>query len=176
VRHAPLTRVVLAGPESTGKTTLAADLAGHFHTVWVPEYLRDWVDAHGLPRSAADLAAVARGQRALEVRLARAAHRVLFCDTDARQTAMYSRLYFGEVSPEVARLAATSHAHLYLVLDADVPWIPDPQRDMAHRREEIRDRCLAELAAAGEPHLLVRGSWAERLTLAVAAVETLLER
>ena len=165
---------MIAGPESTGKTTLAADLARHYGTVWVPEFLRDWVDAHGLPRSAAELDVIVHGQRALEARLAPGAHRVLLCDTDARQTAMYSRLYFGEVSPAVARAAAGSHAALYLVLDADVPWVADAQRDMAHRREEIRDRCLAELAAAGEPHLLVRGTWVERQAAAVATVDALL--
>ena len=167
-------RVVVMGPESTGKTTLAADLARRYDTVWVGEYLRLWLDAKGAACEPGDLPAVVAGQQACEEALARRANRVLFCDTDPLMTAVYSRFYYGTLPAWLDEAASARRADAYLLLDCDVPWVPDPQRDMPHRRHEIRDLCQEELERRGLPWQLIRGSWTERFSAACRVVDELL--
>ncbi|MBY0523290.1 MAG: AAA family ATPase [Gemmataceae bacterium] len=167
-------RVCLFGPESTGKTTLCRRLAEHYDTVWVSEYARGYLDHKASPCEMTDVAYIARGQAAAEDALARQANRVLFCDTDVLTTMLYSDLYYGSCPDRVRQAAEQRHYDLYLLNDVDVPWVADPQRDMPHRREELRDRWLQALAARGRPHTLVRGSWEERFTIACEAVGRLL--
>jgi NadR type nicotinamide-nucleotide adenylyltransferase len=174
VRPYYVKRVVVFGPESTGKTTLCQKLAEHYGTVWVSEYARGHLDHKGAVCEPSDIPFIARGQAASEDALARQANRVLFCDTDLLMTVVYCHLYYGACPDWLGREAERRSYDLYLVLDVDVPWVADPQRDMPHRREEIRDRCLEALASRGRPHLLIRGSWDERLAAAIRAVDALL--
>lgn len=167
-------RVVVIGPESVGKTTLAARLAAHFETVWVGEYLRTWIDFKGLPVVQADVSAAAQGQQASEAALARRANRVLFCDTDLWLSALYSEHYYDEAPPWIVEAARAQRRDLYLLLDTDVPWVPDPQRDQPHARDAIRDRLVALLEREDLPFRVIRGDWEERFREAVAAVEALL--
>jgi nicotinamide riboside kinase len=168
--------VVIMGPESTGKTTLARDLARHFGTAWTSEYLRVWLDAKGAVCEPHDLPYVVAGHRASEAALARHAQRVLFCDCDPLMTAVYSRFYYGDLPVWLDEAASARRAGLYLLLDCDVPWVPDPQRDMPHRREDIRDLCREELQRRHLPWTLVGGTWTGRFETARESVERLLER
>jgi nicotinamide riboside kinase len=166
--------VVIMGPESTGKTTLARDLARHFATAWSGEYLRVWLDAKGAVCEPADLPYVVAGHRASEAALTRHATGVLFCDTDPLMTAVYSRFYYGHLPDWLDEAASARRAAMYLLLDCDVPWVPDPQRDMPHRRDEIRDLCREELERRRLPWTLIRGAWPERVDAARDVVEGLL--
>jgi NadR type nicotinamide-nucleotide adenylyltransferase len=174
VRPYYVKRVVVFGPESTGKTTLCRDLARHYGTVWVSEYARGHLDDKAAPCEPLDIPLIARGHLASEDALARQADRVLFCDTDLLMTTVYSDLYYGHCPPWLREMAEGRKYDLYLLLDVDVPWVADPQRDMPHRREEIRDRCRQALESRGRPFVLIRGSWEERFGAAVRAVDTLL--
>jgi NadR type nicotinamide-nucleotide adenylyltransferase len=167
-------RVVVFGPESTGKTTLAARLARHFQTPWVPEHARDHLDRKAARVELADIPLIARGQIAAEERLAREANRVLICDTDVLTTVIWSELYFGECPEWVRAEAARRRYDLYLLLDIDVPWVPDPQRDQPHTREWFRERCRAALRARGARFVEIGGGWEQRFARAVAAVEGLI--
>jgi nicotinamide riboside kinase len=166
--------VVIMGPESTGKTTLARDLARHFDTAWVAEYLRVWLDAKGAVCEPADLPFVVAGHRASEAALSRHASRVLFCDTDPLMTAVYSRFYYGELPAWLDEAASARRAGMYLLLDCDVPWVADPQRDMPHRRAEILDLCRGELDRRGLPWTLIGGSWNQRFESACVVIERVL--
>jgi NadR type nicotinamide-nucleotide adenylyltransferase len=167
-------RVVVFGPESTGKTTLCRDLAAHYGTAWVSEYARGMLDHKGAACEPADIPRIALGHAAAEDALARQADRVLFLDTDLLITTMYGDLYYGDCPGWVRRVADERRYDLYLVPDVDVPWVADPQRDLPHRREEVRDRCLRLLTERGRPYVLLRGSWRERFELACRAVDALL--
>lgn len=167
-------RVVVFGPESTGKTTLCRDLAAHYGTVWASEYARGWIDHKAAPCEPPDIPSIARGQVAAEEALARQANRVLFCDTDLLMTVVYSRFYYGDCPAWVEAEAARRRYDLYLLLDVDVPWVADPQRDLPHRRGELLDLCRGVLERHGRRYVLVRGAWPERFAAACAAVDQLL--
>jgi NadR type nicotinamide-nucleotide adenylyltransferase len=167
-------RVVVFGPESTGKTSLAKRLAQHYRTVWVPEWARGHLDPADGRCAPDDFPRIALGQAASEDALALQANRVLICDTDTLTTTIWSEVYLGHCDEAIRALARQRAHDLYLLCDIDVPWVHDGQRDMPHRREEFRERCRAALAAHGRPVVEISGSWETRFQLAVAAIDRLL--
>ena len=171
VRPYYLRRVSVFGPESTGKTSLAARLAERFETVWVPEYARTHLEAHQVAApSPEDLAMIARGQAACEDALALDARRLLLTDTDPLLTCVWSGALFGEVPPAVAAVAAGRRYDLTLLLDVDLPWVADPVRYLPSDRRGFFERCAAALDAAGRRTAVIRGEGAARVEAAARAV------
>ncbi|MDD3180850.1 MAG: nicotinamide riboside transporter PnuC [Opitutaceae bacterium] len=174
-----LRRVAVFGPESTGKTRLAEKLAAHFGTVLVPEYSRRFWDEHG-GITAADIPGIAHRQWALEEAGAAEARRVLICDTDSLTTVLWSDLLYGGCDADIRAGAdqRARHYDLYLLLDVDVPFAPDPAR--CFPKDEDRQRCMRlwreALERRGLPFVVVRGDWAQREAQAIAAVEALLKK
>ncbi len=168
-------RVVLTGSECVGKTTLAQDLARHFATVWVREFGREYVDTIGRWPDASDVDPIARGQIALEEASLRKANRIAIQDTDLISTAVYAEHYYGSCPAWIIDETMCRKASLYLLLDIDVPWIPDPpNRDRGHMREAMQALFRDALAARGIEWVDIRGNWDERRERAIQAVEKVL--
>lgn len=117
-------RVVLVGAESTGKTTLAQQLADHFQTVWVPEYGREhWEEkvsgltsSEASPRwSSEEFIHIAQEQQRREDLAARQSNRILVCDTNAFATGTWYERYFHARHPLVDSIGQQSKADLYLI-------------------------------------------------------------
>lgn len=169
-------RVCVTGPECTGKTTLAAQIASRYDTVWVPEYAREYALAVARPLTAADVEPIGRGQVANEGRLIAGAKRMIVFDTDLISTIVYARYYYGRVPEWIEREARARKSDLYLLLDIDVPYVRDAARDPASDRVahfELFQRALGE---HGADVVLIRGGWEERREGAVGAIERLLRR
>jgi HTH-type transcriptional regulator, transcriptional repressor of NAD biosynthesis genes len=162
-------RVCVFGPESTGKTTLAKNLAQHFDTVWVPEFARTWLEQQNGIVGPRDMLIIARGQLATEAALARNANRVIVSDTDALLTRVWSEALYNAVDEDVEAAAKHQPAHLYLLTDVDVPWVKDQVRYLPNERESFFARCEQTLKSRNLPYVVVRGTWQERLTLAIDA-------
>lgn len=167
-------RVSVFGPESTGKSTLAARLAAHFGTALVPEYARTHLEARNAPPEASDMVAIARGQIASEEALVRNAQRLLITDTDPLLTVIWSRTLHGDCSPWIIEQAAARRYDLTLLTDVDVPWVPDPVRYLPDDRAPFFARCEAALREHQRPYVTLRGSWDERFSQARGAIEALL--
>jgi NadR type nicotinamide-nucleotide adenylyltransferase len=165
--NAPPLRVAILGPESSGKSTLAETLAMRHQTLWVPEYLREFVDTEGRVPVATDQFHIAATQRDREDAAAPRANKYLFCDTAPLMTAIYSRHYFGGIDDQLAPLA-DRHPQNYamtLVASPDIPWVADGlQRDSEEVTAIIYRMLLDELAARGIPYLLVSGELDQRLS------------
>lgn len=168
-------RVCVFGPESTGKSTLAADLARHFRTTAVPEYARIHLEEQGGDLAEADIGRIARGQVALEDALALNANRVLICDTDLVLTTIWSRWLFGGCEDWIEETAARRQYDLYLVTDVDVPWVADQVRYLPEERHSFFERCVATLESLGRPYVVIRGDWEARWQTARDAVAALLQ-
>ena len=176
IKKLGMKRVALFGPESTGKTQLAQHLAAHFQAPVIAEYAREFWDQHGAI-TLANIPAIAREQWRREDAAAAAAPRLLLYDTEALTTVLWSDLLYG-TCPAQIRTEAERRASgytLYLLLDIDVPFAPDPQRsfpDLADRarcfnlwREALDQRQL--------PYKLIRGAWPTRQQQAIAAINQL---
>jgi NadR type nicotinamide-nucleotide adenylyltransferase len=167
-------RVAIVGAESTGKTTLARELAARFATAWVPEFARGYLAARGGVCEPRDLPVIAREQAAAEERLAREANRVLICDTDLVTTALWGERYFGACDPVVQSLARERRYDLTLLCENDQPGVDDGLRDSPGHREWFRERFVRELSKRQRPLHVVRGAGPGRLAAAAPAVEALL--
>ncbi len=174
---ADIMRLAIYGPECTGKSRLAEKLAAHFNAPLVTEYAREFWDAHGAI-ALGDIPAIAREQwRREDAAAATAPGGLVICDTDALTTVLWSDLLFGSCPDDIRRGAERRSANyaLHLLLDIDVPFMPDPQRCFPDPSD--REKCMRIWRGALErrhlPFELVRGDWSERERQAVAAVARL---
>jgi HTH-type transcriptional repressor of NAD biosynthesis genes len=127
-------RVAILGGESTGKSTLAKQLAANLGTVHVAEYGRElWEQRNGALRES-DMVDIARTQVAREQACADGAHRFVFCDTTPLTTLLYAQAMFGKAEPELALLAERPY-HQVLLCAPDIPFVQDgTRRDEAFRQ------------------------------------------
>jgi NadR type nicotinamide-nucleotide adenylyltransferase len=175
-----LVKVVLFGPESTGKTTLSEQLARHYNTVWVPEYAREYLqnkwNNHRKTCENKDLIPIAIGQMKLENRLAKKADKILICDTDLLETKVYSEEYYGGyVHPDLEEAAKVNEYDLYLLTYIDTPWEADDLRDRPHMREEMFRSFENALKKYDKNYILLKGGMKERFDKAVKAIDEILQ-
>jgi NadR type nicotinamide-nucleotide adenylyltransferase len=157
-------RIAVLGAESSGKSTLCEALARHYRTLWVPEYLREFVDTRGRVPFESDQYPIACTQRAREDQAAARAGRFLFCDTTPLMTALYSRQYWDRVDPQLARLDSRHDYARTLVTAPDSPWEPDGlQRESEEVRQKVHRMLLETLQARAIPFVLLEGSLEQRL-------------
>lgn len=172
-------KIALLGAESTGKTTLARDLAAHFvslgrSAVAVPEALRDWCAAHGRTPRPEEQLGIAHEQERRTVEAA-AIHDVVIADTTAVMVAIYSAMLFEDGS--LYRFAVDSQRayDVTLLTGLDLPWVSDGlQRDGPHVRAPVDALVRDLLAKASVPYRVVYGTGDERLLNALAAVDATL--
>lgn len=156
--------VAILGAESTGKSTLAEALATQHKSVWVPEYLREFVDQHQATPCEAQQRGIALMQIEREEEAARRSNGWIFCDTTPVMTALYSMFYFGRVDAALAALAATRRYALTLVTAPDTPWVADGlQRESASVRMTVHARLITQLEQYGCDYRLLTGTLSERL-------------
>ena len=166
-------RVAIIGPESSGKSTLTQFLAARFETKYAAEYARSYLDAVSPEITAEALLAIACGHRASEDALAEQCSGLLFCDTEAITTKLYSQLFLNFVPPSIEAYVAEDRYALYLVTSATEDWVPDPQRYQPEHaaRAAFSRACVLELERLRRRFVLLEGSWEQRTAQAVAAVE-----
>jgi len=175
-----IVKVVLFGPESTGKTTLSTQLARHYHTVWAPEFAREYLqDKWNNFRKTCediDILPIAIGQMKLENNLAKKADKVLICDTDLLETKVYSQEYYGGfVDSKLDEAAKENKYDLYLLTYIDTPWEADDLRDRPGMRLEMFHAFEKALKDHNKNYILLKGDKETRLKKAVKAIDKILE-
>lgn len=174
-QHTPKSvfNVAILGAESTGKTTLCRDLAAHFGSPWVPEYMRTYLqvkwDNEQLTCTWDDLLPIAQGQIDLENKLAKQAaqlpddNRYLFCDTSLFELMVYSKWYYGDCPEALSQAALTHHYDLILLTEVDIPWVADDLRDSPHLREDISAYFASQLTLHNKDFQRIGGDRAQRV-------------
>jgi NadR type nicotinamide-nucleotide adenylyltransferase len=164
-------RISITGPESTGKSILAEELARHYNTVWVPEYSREYLENLHKPYEEIDILEIAKGQLDHEEKAVPGARKFLFCDTDLLVTKIWSDVRYNRCDPWILENVERHMYDLYLLCDIDIPWVYDPLREHPHLREHLFELYLNELTERNFPFAVVSGLGAERLKNAITIIE-----
>ncbi|HMC96451.1 MAG TPA: ATP-binding protein [Flavobacteriales bacterium] len=165
-------RIVITGPESSGKTTLALGLAHALHGSYVIEVAREYLDALGRPYEEKDLLAIAREQLEREEVIARDTDTggLLVCDTDLITIRIWSEEKYGRCDPWIIEQTVRRPYDLWLLCSPDMPWEPDPLRENPDDRDRLFDVYERTLRALGKPYRVMIGDPATRLREATNAM------
>ncbi|MCX6306470.1 MAG: ATP-binding protein [Bacteroidetes bacterium] len=164
-------KIAITGPESTGKSMLAEQLAGHYDTTWVPEYAREYLELLGAPYQEKDILLIARGQLSAEASKLGHASNFLFCDTELLVTKIWSDVKYGRCDPWITEMIDAHPYDLFLLCDIDLPWQFDPLREHPDQRQFLFDLYFNELKNRKLPFAVVHGTGPGRLKNAVEIIE-----
>ena len=167
-------KVVVIGPECTGKSELSGFLSEHFKTVHVAEYARAYLNKLIRGYEKSDLTKIAHGQARMEDEWIYDSNRVLICDTNAIVIKIWSEFKYGDCDPDILRIIQERPYHLYLLTYIDVPWENDPQREHPDKREYFWKLFHDEVEKSGVRYVQISGPREERRKKAIEAIETLL--
>jgi len=172
-------RICVVGVESSGTTTLAQSLAQHYQTVWVPEYGRWYWEGRRYTPGAEqwdtyEFVQIAKGQMNWEDDLAMRANRLLICDTDPLATHIWHRRYTGTYSKVVEQIADSRPYDLYILTTPDFAFVQDGTREGEPIRLEMHQWFTEVLDQKGKPYITVKGAHEQRMTDAIAAINSLL--
>lgn len=173
-----LKKIVIAGPESTGKSSLCKALAAHFNCYWCPEYAREYLSKHGNTYIYDDLAIIANGQIEQEARYTNLSFDkpLLFIDTDMYVMQIWYEYVFGSCPPIIKQHIEERQYDLYLLCKNDLPWIYDPMREYPDEknRTELFDKYYALFSVQSTPWHVVDGEGQTRIEKAIGYVNQLL--
>ncbi|MGK2861636.1 MAG: AAA family ATPase [Chitinophagaceae bacterium] len=188
-----LKKIVIIGPESTGKSTLSQQLADHFNTLWCPEYAREYLLLNGTHYNYEDLLHIAKGQLKLEDEYAKSiidrlssnspasfpGHAIpLFIDTDMYVMKVWCEFVFGKCHPFINDQIAERKYDLYLLCNTDLPWVKDELREYpdAETRQKLYFMYKELLINQATPWVEISGGYPERLQKAIRGVDMLLTK
>jgi NadR type nicotinamide-nucleotide adenylyltransferase len=186
-----LKKIVITGPESTGKSTLCEQLAAHYKTVWCAEYAREYLLKHGIDYNFDDLITIAKGQLNLEEqhissivnRQSSMLHSPftshlspVFIDTDMYVMKVWCEYVFGKCHQYILDEIVARKYDLYLLCNIDLPWVADELREYPNEepRKELYQIYKDIMINQQTPWVDISGDYAERLEKAIAAVDAIL--
>jgi HTH-type transcriptional repressor of NAD biosynthesis genes len=153
-------KICFYGPESTGKSTLARQMADHFQTEFVPEVARELITSNDF--TVEDIIRIGNAQTQRIQEKIKTANKILFCDTDLITTQIYSKIYLNQVPDVLAELEKKVKYDLYFLFDIDTPWVADGLRDLGNRREEMYGTFKNALEQRGINFIKISGPWQDR--------------
>jgi NadR type nicotinamide-nucleotide adenylyltransferase len=174
-----LKKIVVIGPESTGKSTLSQQLAEHYDTVWVPEYARQFLLERGPRYNYDDLLFIAKSQLELEDKIVPFARNgLLFIDTNMYVMEVWCEFVFGRCHSYILDELSARLYDLYLLCNIDLPWVKDELREYPDLETRLRLFKLYEKKMQNQqvPWIEISGNYEQRLTLAINAVDKLIEK
>ena len=192
-----LKKIVIIGPESTGKSTLCTQLAAHYKTLWCPEYAREYLLKTGMNYSYDDLLTIAKGQLALEDEYIKevrksarqedrqrvssglpnfSSSRPLFIDTDMYVMKVWCEFVYGNCHRFILDQIVKRKYDLYLLCNIDLPWIQDELREYPELESRQKLYSIYEdiMINQSVPWVNISGSYEERLAKAIEGVNKIL--
>lgn len=169
-------KVVIIGPESTGKSTLSQQLAEHYETSWCPEYAREYLTTNNKQYNYDDLLNIAKGQIELESRLQETARNHLFIiDTDMYVMKVWCEVAFQDCHKWILKQIAERSYDLYLLCNVDLPWVADELREYPElkTRKRIYKMYKDIVVNTGKPWVEISGNYKDRFESAVDTIESI---
>lgn len=171
-------KIVVIGPESTGKSTLCEQLAAHYKTVWVKEYAREYLLKNGTQYSFENLLDIAKGQLLLEDTAAASLtthYSPLIIDTDMYVMKVWCEFVFEKCHHWILNRLVERKYDLYLLCNTDLPWVKDELREYPDliRREKLYHHYKDAMINQAVPWVNISGNYEERLQKAIAAIDVI---
>ncbi len=167
-------KIVITGPECSGKSTLSQALAEHFGVPWVPEMARPYLDDLDRAYHESDLLRIAELQlRTEEERVLEQTPGMpdlLICDTDLITIRIWGEEKYGRSNPWIFKQTEERAYDLWLLCTPDIPWVYDPQRENPHDRDRLFEVYRQTLERLKKPYAVISGEEEERLKQAVNAI------
>ena len=160
-------KVVITGPESSGKSTLSKHLSESLFTPHVREYAREYIDSLDRGYTKDDLTQIAKGRMDLEEDIVCQTPSYLICDTDLLTIKIWSDYKYGSCDPEIITLLMDNLPDLYLLTSPEIPWKEDSQRENPDNREELFSIYKEEIIKLDIPYIVLTGTEPERLETAM---------
>jgi len=156
-------KIVVTGPESSGKSTLCKHISESLFIPHVREFAREYIDSLGREYKEEDLTVIANGQLGLERDARSHTPTYLICDTDLLTIKIWSEYKYGKCDPIILDLYSNNLPDLYLLVSPNIPWKEDPQRENPFNREELYSIYKKEIIKMNIPFVEIDGTEAERL-------------
>ncbi len=183
-------KIVVVGPESTGKSTLCEKLSVHYQTLWVKEYAREYLLKNGTDYTFENLSDVAKGQlEGEEEGLAKAEqlvkqwphsdkHFPVFIDTDMIVMKVWCEFVFDKCHNWILNEVVKRKYDLYLLGNIDAPWVKDELREYPDLaiRERLYHHYKDIMVNQNVPWIDICGNYEERFQKAVDAVDILIKK
>ena len=179
-----LIKIVVIGPESTGKSSLCEELAQHYQTEWCPEFAREWLLTNNKQYDYNDLLTIAKGQVALEDEYGESLLHSnseknklpLFIDTDMYVMKVWCEFVFSQCHSFILDQIAARKYELYLLCNTDLPWVKDELREYPdlETRQHLYHMYKDIMVNQSTKWVDISGDYNERLQKAIAAVDKLL--
>lgn len=170
-----LKKIVITGPESSGKSWLTAKLGAHFTAPYALEYARIYLEEHGADYTFDTLEEIIEGHLAFQKKHLEQANGLLFLDTDLINFKVWEELVFGKTHNFLDEAIAQESDHLYLLTYPDLPWEADPLRENPENREAIFELHKKEIEKLGRTYMVVKGMEHQRLQNAINSTLELLK-
>ena len=174
-----LKKIVIIGPESTGKSTLTQQLAEQFNTAWLPEYAREYLETNGKDYTQADLLVIAKHQIAVEDEMIQQLEdrneEWLFIDTDLVVIKVWSEFVFGNCDTWILRQIAERKYDGYLLCDVDLPWVKDNLREYpdVETRQTLLEYYKENMINQQAPWTFISGDYEQRIQSAINFTQSL---
>lgn len=179
-------KIVIIGPESTGKSTLCKELAAHYNTIWVREYAREYLLKNGTNYSFDNLLDIAKGQvenEELGIRNWETTNnqqqttnnKPVFIDTDMHVMQVWCEFVFEKCHHWILNRIVERKYDLYLLCNIDLPWVKDELREYPDlvSRQKLYHHYKDIMVNQPVPWVDISGNYEERLEKAITAVDKL---
>lgn len=163
-------KVAIVGPESTGKSSLAKSLARYFHTEFVPEIAREYLEKLDAPYSENDLLTIAKVQCETEDRLSKKVSDILICDTTLLVIKIWSEVKYNRCDTWIIEEEERRKYDLFLLCNIDLEWEPDPLREHPDKREFLFNFYLDSLKLMNANYSIISGIGESRFENAKSAI------
>lgn len=163
-------KIAIVGPESSGKSTLAYNIANHYQMPMVEEYARAYLNQLPRPYVQSDLIEIAQRQIELEKHALISNPKMVICDTNLVVIKIWSIYKYDVCDDLIIDMMKDRQYDLHLLLKPDLPWEADDQRENPHDRERLFEMYQNELEMSGTAYTIIEGLGEDRLQNALSSI------